>query len=149
MDKTLHDLGRILLNGIPTFLIVLFLIIYLRAMFFGPLARVLRRRYDETAGAEKAAAESMLAAEGRIAEYEEKLRAARAEIYSEQDRIFKDLEREHAAGVATARREADAHVARASADLQAEAAEARQTLEERSGELADRIVASVLEGRAA
>ena len=34
MNQTLHDLGRILLNAVPTFLIVVFLILYLRSVFF-------------------------------------------------------------------------------------------------------------------
>ncbi len=149
MDKTLHDLGRILLNAVPTFLIVLFLILYLRSMFFGPLARILRRRYEETEGAEKAADESMRQAELRIAEYEEKLRAARGEIYAQQDAVYKQLEREHAGRLEAARRETEAHVARATADLLGEAERARQTLEQQSGSLADAIVSRVLHGRAA
>lgn len=149
MDKTLHDLGRILLNAVPTFLIVLFLIVYLRGMFFAPLARILRRRYEETEGAQKAADESMRQAELRIAEYEEQLRAARGEIYAAQDAFFRDLEREHAGRLESARRQAEAHVARATAELLAEAERARQSLARQGSSLADAIVARVLRGRAA
>lgn len=149
MDATLHALGRILLDGVPTALIVLFLVGYLRFVFFGPLSRIYKQRYDETEGARKAAAESIRQAELRIAEYEEKLRAARGEIYAGQDRALREVEREQADRLATARREADAHVARAAAELKTESEQARQTLETRSSELAAEIVDRVLEGRAA
>ncbi len=149
MDATFHALGRILLNGVPTFLIVLLLVFYLRAMFFGPFARILQRRYEATEGAEKAAEESMREAERRIAEYEDKLRAARGEIYAEQDRVFRQLERELAAQMDVTRRESEAHVARAAVALEMESQEARKTLDARSSELADEIADRVLEGRAA
>ena len=149
MDKTLHDLGRILLNAVPTFLIVLFLIVYLRSVFFAPLAKILQRRYDETEGARKAAEESMRQAELRVAEYEEKLRAARGELYAEQDKAFRQLEKENALSLESAKREADAQIRRAHAQLQEQVDESRRTLEAQTGELADRIVSRVLEGRAA
>jgi F-type H+-transporting ATPase subunit b len=149
MDATIHALGRILLNAVPTFLIVLILIIYLRAMFFRPLARILQKRYEATAGAEKAAAESMRLAEQRVAEYEDKLRAARQEIYAEQGKIFKQMETEHAARLEAARKDAEIRVAQAASELRADADAARRSLEMRSGEIADQIVARILEGRAA
>jgi hypothetical protein len=56
MDKTLHQLGGILLNGIPTFVLVLLLNVYLRIVFFKPLEKTLAERYNMTDGARKAAA---------------------------------------------------------------------------------------------
>jgi F-type H+-transporting ATPase subunit b len=149
MDSTLHALGRILLDAVPTFLIVLFLIIYMRRMFFRPMARIFEQRYDATAGAEKAAEESMRQAELRLAEYDDKLRAARQEIYAEQARILKQMENEHAARLAEARQRAEERVASTAQDLRAEADNALTALEAQSGALADRIAARILEGRAA
>lgn len=149
MDATFHALGRILLNAVPTFLILLFLVVYLRWMFFSPLQRVFERRYDATEGARKAADESMRQAEVRIAEYEAKLRDARGEIYAEQEKIFKQVEQENAARIEGARREAEGQIALARVDLEKQAAEARRSLDAQSEDLADRIVSRVLEGRAA
>jgi F-type H+-transporting ATPase subunit b len=149
MDKTLHDLGRILLNAVPTFLIVGFLILYLRSMFFAPIAKILQRRYDETEGARAAAEESMRQAELRVAEYEEKLRAARNELYAEQEKAFRQLEQENARNLEAAKREAEAQILRARAQLQEQVDESRRTLEAQTSELADRIVSRVFEGRAA
>lgn len=149
MDATLHALGRILLDAVPTFLIVLILIIYMRRMFFRPIARVLQQRYEATAGAEKAAEESMRQAEQRVAEYEEKLRSARLEIYAEQAKVLKQMEKEHAARLEEARARAEERVSSAAAELRAEADAALSSLEAHSGEIADQIVARILEGRAA
>jgi F-type H+-transporting ATPase subunit b len=121
----------------------------MRRMFFRPMARIFEQRYDATAGAEKAAEESMRQAELRLAEYDDKLRAARQEIYAEQARILKQMENEHAARLAEARQRAEERVASTAQDLRAEADNALTALEAQSGALADRIAARILEGRAA
>lgn len=149
MERTLHDLGRILLNAIPTFLIVTFLVLYLRAVFFNPLAGLLQKRFAETEGAKQAAEESMRAAERRVAEYEEKLRAARGELYAEQDKVFRGIQGEHAARLESARRDADTKLSQAVARMDQESSESKAALDAQSGDLADRIVARVLEGRPA
>ena len=149
MDSILHQLGGILRNSVPTFLIVLFLVIYLRGMFFRPIARLLAERYDATEGARKAAEESMRDAERQIAVYEEKLRAARGEIYAEQAKALKAVEVENAAQLERMRREAEGQIAKAHALLLTESEAARRSLDSRSSDLADQIVARILEGRAA
>ncbi len=149
MDLILHQLGGILRNSVPTFLIVLFLVIYLRGIFFKPISRLLADRYEATEGARAAAENSMRDAERQIAEYEEKLRAARGEIYAEQAAALKAVEAENAALLERTRREADSHVAKAHAQLLEESEQARRSLESRSNDLADQIVARILEGRAA
>jgi F0F1-type ATP synthase membrane subunit b/b' len=88
-------------------------------------------------------------AERQIAEYEEKLRAARGEIYAEQAQALKAVEAENAAQLERTRREAETQIARAHAQLLEESEQARRSLESRSSELADQIVARILEGRAA
>src|ERR1035437_10711175 len=91
MDATLLALGGILLKAVPTFLLVLLLNFYLKAVFFKPLEKVLRERYEATEGARKLAAESMERAAARTAEYEAAVRAARAEVYQAQEQIHTQL----------------------------------------------------------
>ena len=146
MDENLQALGRILLNSVPTFCILLFLIFYLRAMYFGPFARILKKRYEATEGAKKAAEESLRQAELRVADYEEKLRAARNEIYTQQEKALKKMEAEHSAQLEQVRREADARIGQARAELASEVAEARASLDAESNQLADRIVSPSLSG---
>ena len=83
MDETLRQLGGILLRAVPTFLLVVLLHFYLKFIFFKPLGRILRQRYDATEGARKLAEASLAKASEKAAEYEAALRAVRAETYKE------------------------------------------------------------------
>ena len=149
MDATIHGLSRILLNAVPTFLILLILVAYMRWIFFGPLARILKQRYDETEGARKAAEESMKMADARFAEYEEKLRAARVELHSAQERALREIDTQNGEQIARIRREAELEVARAKESIAEETEEARRSLAAKGDELAEVIVRRVLPGVAA
>ena len=70
MDATLHDLGAILLKAVPTFILLLLLHFYLKAVFFKPLQAVLEKRREATEGARAAAEASQKAAAERTAEYD-------------------------------------------------------------------------------
>ena len=76
MDETLRALGGILLRAIPTFVLVVLLHFYLKFIFFKPLQKVLRQRYEATQGARKLAESSLAKAAEKAAEYEAALRAA-------------------------------------------------------------------------
>jgi F-type H+-transporting ATPase subunit b len=146
MDRTLHDLAGLLLKAVPTLLLVLVLHFYLKRMFFRPLERVLKARYDATEGARKLAEESLARASEKAAEYEQAIRAARAEIYREQEQFRQQLRQQQAAAFQEARRNADELVKQAGESLAGELAEARQTLERESQTLAGRIVKRILDG---
>src|SRR2546423_5386051 len=149
MDETLRQLGGILLRAVPTFILVLLLHLYLKFIFFKPLQRVLRQRYEATEGARKLAEASLTKASERAAEYEAALRAARAETYKELEQMRRDLQESRAASVREARAEAEAAVARAKATLSAEVEALKKSLEEESEALADRIATKILRRRAA
>ncbi len=72
-------------------------------MFFKPLEKVLRQRYDATEGARKLAEESLQRAAAKTADYEATLRAARSEIYQAQEQAYKELQDRVAAQIAEAR----------------------------------------------
>ena len=55
MDKTLHDLGGIILEGLPTFVLVFVLALVVKFLYLKPLNKVLEQRYQLTEGARKAA----------------------------------------------------------------------------------------------
>jgi F-type H+-transporting ATPase subunit b len=147
MDEVLRSLGGLLLKAIPTFLIVVALHFYLKRMFFGPMAKVIEERYNATEGARKAAEESLARAAEKTAEYEASLRAARSEVYREQEEVRKKLREEQANAVAEARRSAETAVQEASRQLAAELVTAKESLALQTGSLADRIADSVLHGR--
>ncbi|HYO84396.1 MAG TPA: hypothetical protein VES20_23540 [Bryobacteraceae bacterium] len=133
----------------PTFFIVLLLHFYLKQTFFKPLSRVLAERDEATAGARRKAAEALDRASAQTAAYEEKIRAARNEIYREQEEVRRQWRDEQLSQIATARKSADQAIATARADLQAQANDVRQALASETQSLADRITRSVLEGRTA
>jgi F-type H+-transporting ATPase subunit b len=149
MDATLHSLGEILLRAIPTFFLVIALFVYLKVMFFGPLDKVLKARYDATEGARKMAEESLRRADARTAEYEAAMRAARGEIYQEQEKLRRELQQERAAAVEAARKKSEEQIVQAKAELAAEAAQARNNLAAESESLASQIADSVLRRRVA
>jgi len=149
MDETLRQLGGILLRAVPTFVLVVLLHFYLKYIFFRPLQRVLRQRYEATEGARKLAEASLAKASEKAAEYEAALRSARAETYKELERLRRQLQDDRAASLQEARARAEAAVAEAKAALGVEVESLKKNLGAESDALADRIAAKVLAGRAA
>ncbi len=149
MDATLHALGGILLRAIPTFLLVIFLQVYLKLMFFKPLEKVLKQRYDATEGARKLAEQSLERASAKTAEYEAAVRAARAEAYQVQERLYKELRQREAAELAAAREQADAAIREAKELLAKDVAAAQASLAQESDALAVQIADSLLRRSAA
>jgi F0F1-type ATP synthase membrane subunit b/b' len=150
MDSTFHALGEILLKGLPTFFLIIFLNLYLKNVFFKPLEATLAQRYDATEGARKGAEQALADAEKRIAEYEAALRAARGEMYAELETSHRRLQNEQTAALEKARREAEEFVLRNKAELALEAEQALASLAAHSDVLADEIADAILvKGRAA
>ena len=149
MDKTLHDLGGIVLNGLPTFVLVLILAWFVKRLYLGPLEKVLAERLRLTEGARKTAEESLKNAGAKIAEYEEGLRIARAEIYRDQAEFLKKVQAEQTEMVQAARKESEQLVAAIKLSLAWESGIARESLAAQSETLAGQIVEAVLRPRAA
>ena len=149
MDETLRALGGILLRAVPTFVLVVLLHFYLKYVFFEPLKRVLRQRFEATEGARELAAESLKKASQKTAEYEAALRAARAETYKELEQLRRQLQDDRTASVREARAQAEAAVAKAKVELGAQVDGLKKQLEAESDSLADRIATKILRGRAA
>jgi F-type H+-transporting ATPase subunit b len=145
MDKTLHQLGGILLNGIPTFVLVLLLNVYLRLVFFKPLEKTLADRYNLTEGARKSAAAALAAADARIAEHQAALRAARNEVYDAQEKVNRQLEENQAIALQKAHADAGTLLREARAAVHREVEVARQELAVQSEILADQIAASLMQ----
>jgi F-type H+-transporting ATPase subunit b len=147
MESTLNALGGILLNAIPTFLLIILLHFYLKTMFFKPLEKVLRERDEATAGARKRAQEALAQAEDKSRQYEHTLSGVRNEIYKEQEEQRKQWRVEQDRHVAEAAAATRRMVEDAKQQIAAEAASARQVLDGQSRDLAERITQAVLERR--
>ncbi len=149
MDKLLHQLGELVLTALPTCLIIAFLTIYLKYIFFGPLEKVLHQRYEATEGARKSAEESLKRAAAKTAEYEAKLRAARTEIYQAQAQAFKQLQDQTSEEIAQARSRSSAAVQAAKRELAQDVEAAKAMLAKDSDALANQIADTMLRRRAA
>jgi F-type H+-transporting ATPase subunit b len=147
MDQTFAALGELMLKALPTFLLVVALFFYLKAVYFKPMAKVLRERYEATEGARKLAQASLARADEKTAEYEEALRSARAEIYREQEQLRQALRQDHANAIQEARHSAGAMVQEAQGRLAAELEAGKATLQAQSDSLAEQITDAILRRR--
>jgi F-type H+-transporting ATPase subunit b len=149
MEETLKGVGQILLQALPTFFLILLLNLYLKSVFFGPLGRILAERSEATEGARRKAAESLARAESKAAAYEESLRGARNDVYREQEEVRRKWLEEQSAQILETRAKVDAMVKEAKAQLAVESEAAKATLEANSRVLAEQIVQTILQRRAA
>jgi F-type H+-transporting ATPase subunit b len=149
MQETLRALSGLLLEAIPTLIIVLLLHFYLKKVYFRPMERVLEARSAATEGARKLAEESLAKASEMAAEYDAALRAARNELYREQEEFRQSLRQEHEQALKEAQQRASHMVKQASGQLEAELAAAKETLKAEAGILSDRVVEKILSGRPA
>lgn len=149
MEEVLRSLGGLLLQAVPTLVLVVLLHFYLKKIYFQPMERVLQERYKATEGARKIAEESLAKASEKAAEYEGGLRAARSELYREQEDFRRKLRQEHDRAVKEAREKAGAMVKEATGRLEGEAGAAKEALRQHAGALASEIVDTVLRRRPA
>ena len=147
MEQTFQALGVILLKAIPTVIILLLLHFYLKIVLFRPLRAALKQREVLTAGARKAAEDSLAAADRKAKEYEAKFREARAEVYKQQEETRKQWLQDQAGHIAAAHTRTRASVEEARTQIAAETDSARQNLQGTSESLADQIADRVLAGK--
>lgn len=149
MDKILHDLGGLVLNGLPTFFLVLILAFFVKILYLNPLDKVLKERFRLTEGARKAAEESLKNADTKIAEYQDALNGARAQIYQDQAAMLQKFHAEQAELLHAVRTESDARLASAKLAIANEADVAREKLESQAEALAGQIADAILRRRVA
>ena len=149
MNQTLHDLAGIVLNGLPTFFLVLLLCACVKFLYLNPLEKVLAERYRLTEGARKAAEESLRHANSRIGEYEAALAQARRQIHQEQAEFIRQLQAGQQEEIHKVRAESDLQLNAAKQAIAGEAAVARLDLEGQSEILANQIADVILNRRAA
>src|SRR6202451_1649387 len=85
MDDTLKQLGELLRGAVPTVILLALLYALYSSVVHKPLQRVLEERRSKTEGAVEKSRADIAAAEARTAEYEQRLREARATIFHAQE----------------------------------------------------------------
>ena len=145
MDQTLHQLGELLLGAVPTVILLALLYILYTVIVHKPLRRVLDERRSKTEGAVEKSRADIAAAEARTAEYEQRLREARAIVFRAQEARRQTALQARANSVAEARKRAQAQVQAAKIDIENDREAAQAGLQGEVGALAREIVRRVLE----
>lgn len=145
MDQTLEQLGELLLGAVPT--VILFALLYglYQVIVHKPLQRVLAERRSKTEGAIEKSKADIAAADARTAEYEQRLREARAAVFRAQEARREAALQSRANAVSEVRSKAQAQVQAAKTDIEKDRLTAEQGLQSQATTLAEEIVRRVLQ----
>ncbi len=144
MDQILNQLGGLVLGSVPTMILFILLVIAYGFLVRRPMERILAERRARTSGAVEQARGAIAAAEANTSAYEDKLRAAKAEIFHARDQKLKQWNAEREAALEEVRNSTKQRVLTARLDIEQSATEARNQIEALSGELTARILTAVL-----
>jgi F-type H+-transporting ATPase subunit b len=145
MDKTLQQLGELLLGAVPTVILLALLYALYTAIVHKPLQRVLAERRSKTEGAVEKSRADIAAAEARTAEYEQKLREARAVVFRAQEARRQAALQARTKALNEARNKAQAQVQAAKKDIENDRASAELGLPAEVAALAQEIARRILQ----
>jgi F-type H+-transporting ATPase subunit b len=144
MDQILNQLGELVLGAVPTMILFILLVIAYGFLVRRPLDRVLAERRARTLGAVEQARTAIAAAEAETSAYEERLRAAKAEIFLARDKKLKQWNAEREAALALVRKHSQERIQGAKTEINQSAQEARLQIVGQSEDLSSRILDAVL-----
>jgi F-type H+-transporting ATPase subunit b len=144
MDQILNQLGELVLGSVPTMILFILLVAAYGFLVRRPLDRVLAERRARTSGAVERSRDAIAKAEAETAAYEEKLRAAKAEIFRARDKRLKQWNAEREAALAQVRQHTQEHVRGARQEIERSAQEARLHIVRQSDDLSSRVLDAVL-----
>jgi F-type H+-transporting ATPase subunit b len=144
MDQTLRQLGELLLGAVPTVILLASLYILYTFIVHRPLTAVLAERRSRTQGAMEKARADIAAAEGRTAEYEQRLREARQKVFKNQEGRRQQAAQARTQAVQEARTRAQEQVKQARAGMEEDKQQAMSKLQSDAARLATDIVRTVL-----
>jgi F-type H+-transporting ATPase subunit b len=144
MDELLNQLGGLVLGAVPTMILFLLLVVAYGLLVRRPLARVLAERGARTTGAVEQARAAISEAEAKAAEYEDRLRQAKGEIFSAREKRLKQWAMERDLALAEARAATMEKVLAGKADIDQSVAIAQRQIESMSSELSEQILRAVM-----
>ncbi len=144
MDQILNELGGLVLGSVPTIVLFILLVIAYGLLVRRPLDRVLTERRARTSGAVEQARTAIARAESETTAYEDKLRAAKAEIFQARDQKLKQWNAEREAALAQVRQHTQERVRGARQEIEHSAQEARLKIVAMSDELSSSVLNAVL-----
>jgi F0F1-type ATP synthase membrane subunit b/b' len=149
MDPTLQGLVDLLLNAVPTIILFIILTIYLKYVFFRPLAKVLDERKRQTEGVREIAERAFAEAERKTSEFEHALQLARQELFKEHEALRQQWLTEQAESVARARAESEQQIREAKAQIADQTQRVEAELSAQVDSMSEQILRSLLKRRAA
>ena len=144
MQDILQAIEKYLIGAIPTAALFIVLVIAYQFLVQGPLTAVLAKRRALTEGAMEDARKAIAEAEAKTAEYAERLRLARADVYKLREQRVKQWSAERDSALDAARKAAGEKVRQAKAEFDVEAASARKVIQSATADLAGLAVRAVL-----
>ena len=142
--EILHQLGDLVLGSVPTMILFVLLVVLYDAIVRRPLERTLAERRARTIGAVEQAMGAIAAAEAETQVYEDKLRAARAEILAGRDRLLQQWNAERDTALGQARSASQDRIRTAREQIEESATVARQQIESATEMLSDQILGAIL-----
>jgi F-type H+-transporting ATPase subunit b len=142
--EILNQLGGLLLGAVPTAIFFILLVIAYGFLVRRPLDRTLAERRARTSGAVEQARGAIAAAEAETSAYEEKLRAARAQILALREQQMQRLQAEREAALKDARELANKKIQSAKNEIESSATVAREQIEHAAATLGEQIIRAIL-----
>src|ERR1700761_6177664 len=142
--EILNQLGGLLLGAVPTAIFFILLVIAYGILVRRPLDKTLAERRARTSGAVEQARSAISAAEAETQVYEDKLRAARADVLGAREHLLKQWQGERDKGLAEVRNEAQEKVRAARKQIEDSTVVARQQIESATDMLSEQILRAVL-----
>jgi F-type H+-transporting ATPase subunit b len=144
MDEILNQLGGLVLGSVPTMVLFLLLVVAYGLLVRRPLDKVLAERRARTSGAVEQAQSAISEAEAKTADYEDKLRKAKADLYTAREKRLKLWSAERDQALAAARAATTEKVETAKAEIEQSVAIAQLQIEGMSAELSEKILRAVM-----
>jgi F-type H+-transporting ATPase subunit b len=144
--EILNQLGELFLAAVPTVIIVFLFYLFLRWSFFTPMQRVLNERRKRAEGARTEAEATRVTAHEKLRAYNDTVKKARGEIFTEQETRRRRTLEERQATINAARATAQSALQEAKKGIEADVQAARVELERSRDGLADEIAEAILAG---
>jgi F-type H+-transporting ATPase subunit b len=144
MDEILNQLGGLVLGSVPTMVLFVLLIVAYGFLVRRPLDRILAERRARTSGAVEQARGAITEAEAKTADYEDKLRRAKVEIFGAREKRLKQWASERDQALGEARAATMEKVQAAKAEIDRSVVIARRQIEGMSAELSEQIMRAVM-----
>jgi F-type H+-transporting ATPase subunit b len=144
MQEIGQQIGGLVLGSVPTMIFFILTVVLYGLLVRRPLDKTLAERRARTAGAVEQARGAISAAEAETRVYEDKLRAARADVLAAREHLLKQWQTERDKALEQVRGEAQDKVRAARKQIEDSTVMARQQIESATDMLSEQILRAVL-----